>query len=182
MAKPAAAIFQTPSLKWIVTSARSLDAIDALGIRNNTIAVFTSDNGPEASWPWQGSSGSWRGYYFTHMKGSLRVPFIIRWPGRTPASRVSNEIVHEVDTFTTFAKIEGGSSRKIDRSTEWIRPISCWANPRSLTVKVVFYDEERDWWTPPLKLGVPKAFDLIIDPKEEYPQQSCEIHGTQVRR
>jgi hypothetical protein len=36
--------------------------------------------------------------------------------------------------------------------------------------KVVFYDEERDWWTPPLKLGVPKAFDLIIDPKEEYPQ------------
>jgi arylsulfatase len=36
--------------------------------------------------------------------------------------------------------------------------------------KVVFYDEERDWWTVPAKLGVPKAFDLITDPKEEYPQ------------
>ena len=35
--------------------------------------------------------------------------------------------------------------------------------------KVVFYDEQRDWWTPPAKLGVPKAFDLITDPKEEYP-------------
>jgi hypothetical protein len=35
--------------------------------------------------------------------------------------------------------------------------------------KVVFYDEERDWWTPPLKLGTPKAFDLITGPKEEYP-------------
>ena len=35
--------------------------------------------------------------------------------------------------------------------------------------KVVFYDEERDWWTPPAKLGEPKAFDLITDPKEEYP-------------
>ena len=34
--------------------------------------------------------------------------------------------------------------------------------------KVVFYDEQRDWWTPPAKLGVPKAFDLITDPKEEY--------------
>jgi arylsulfatase len=33
-----------------------------------------------------------------------------------------------------------------------------------------FYDEQRDWWTPPLKLGNPKAFDLLTDPKEEYPQ------------
>ena len=35
--------------------------------------------------------------------------------------------------------------------------------------KIVFYDEQRDWWTPPTKLGTPKAFDLITDPKEEYP-------------
>jgi arylsulfatase A-like enzyme len=86
-----------------------LDAIDNLGIRENTIVIFTSDNGPEATWPWQGSSGLWRGYYFTHMEGSLRVPFIIRWPGRIPAGRVSNEIVHEVDTFTTLAAIAGAS-------------------------------------------------------------------------
>jgi arylsulfatase len=45
-----------------------LDAVDALGIRQNTIVVFTSDNGPEATWPWQGSSGPWRGYYFTLWK------------------------------------------------------------------------------------------------------------------
>jgi arylsulfatase A-like enzyme len=62
-----------------------LDGVDELGIRDNTIVVFTSDNGPEATWPWQGSSGPWRGYYFTHMEGSLRVPFIIRWPVRIPA-------------------------------------------------------------------------------------------------
>jgi N-sulphoglucosamine sulphohydrolase, C-terminal len=71
--------------------------------------VFTSDNGPEAIWPWQGSSGPWRGYYFTHMEGSLRVPFIIRWPGRIAAGRVSNELVHEADTFTTLATIAGAS-------------------------------------------------------------------------
>jgi len=89
-----------------------LDAIDALKIRDNTIVVFTSENGPEATWPWQGSSGPWRGYYFTHMEGSLRVPFIIRWPNHVPAGRVSNEIVHEVDTYTTFAKIAGAQVPK----------------------------------------------------------------------
>ena len=35
--------------------------------------------------------------------------------------------------------------------------------------KLVFYDEQRDWWSPPTKLGVPKVFDLITDPKEQYP-------------
>ena len=34
--------------------------------------------------------------------------------------------------------------------------------------KIAFYESERDWWTPPTKLGVPKIFDLIADPKEEY--------------
>ncbi|ODT08033.1 MAG: arylsulfatase [Mesorhizobium sp. SCN 65-20] len=165
-----------------------LGAVDELNIRDNTIVVFTSDNGPEATWPWQGSSGLWRGYYFTHMEGSLRTPFIIRWPGKIPAGRVSNEIVHEVDTFTTFARIAGAdvpADRAIDgidqsaflagaeKSSRESFPIYVadrlegvkWRN-----WKLVFYDEQRDWWTPPTKLGQPKAFDLITDPKEEYPQ------------
>ena len=166
-----------------------LDAIDALNIRDNTIVVFTSDNGPEATWPWQGSSGGWRGYYFTPMEGSLRAPFIIRWPNRIPASRASNEIVHEVDTFTTFAKIAGASvpqDRPIDGvdQTDFFLGKFEKSNREGFPVfvadrleaikwrnwKVVFYEEQRDWWTPPTKLGSPKAFNLITDPKEEYPQ------------
>jgi arylsulfatase len=165
-----------------------LDAIDALRIRDTTIVVFTSDNGPEATYPWQGSSGPWRGYYFTHMEGSLRVPFIIRWPGRIAAGRVSNEIVHEVDTYTTFATIVGvpvPHDRAIDgvNQTAFLLGTSDRSNREGFPVfvadrlevvkwrhwKVVFYDEQHDWWTPPAKLGVPKAFDLITDPKEEYP-------------
>jgi arylsulfatase A-like enzyme len=165
-----------------------IDAVDSLGIRDNTIVIFTSDNGPEATWPWQGSSGPWRGFYFTHMEGSLRVPFIIRWPGHVPAGRMSNEIVHEADTFTTLAKIAGAvvpTDRPIDGvdETDFLLGKSEKSNREGFPVfvadrleavkwrnwKIVFYDEERDWWTPPAKLGEPKVFDLITDPKEEYP-------------
>jgi arylsulfatase A-like enzyme len=165
-----------------------LDAIDALGIRNNTIVIFTSDNGPEATWPWQGSSGPWRGYYFTHMEGSLRTPFLMRWPGHVPTGRVSNEIVHEADTFTTLATIAGAAvptDRPIDGvdQSDFLLGKSDQSNRIGFPVfvadrleavkwrnwKIVFYDDERDWWTPPAKLGEPKVFDLITDPKEEYP-------------
>ena len=122
------------------------------------------------------------------MEGSLRVPFIIRWPGHVPAGRVSNEIVHEVDTYVTLAKIAGAQvpqDRPIDGvdQTDFLLGKSDKSNREGFPVfvadrleavkwrnwKVVFYDEQRDWWTPPAKLGEPKAFDLITDPKEEYP-------------
>lgn len=168
-----------------------LDEIDALHIRDSTIVVFTSDNGPEATWPWQGSSGPWRGYYFTHMEGSLRTPFIIRWPGHIAAGRVSNEIVHEVDTFTTFASIAGGKipkDRPIDGvdQTDFLLGKTDKSHREGFPVyvadrleavkwhnwKFAFYSEERDWWTPPVKLGIPMGFNLLSDPKEEYPQST----------
>jgi arylsulfatase len=166
-----------------------VDAVDELGIEDNTVVVFTSDNGPEATWPWQGSSGPWRGYYFTHMEGSLRVPFIIRWPDRIPAGRVSNEIVHEVDTFTTFASLAGaaiptdrpidgvdqtdfllGNSEKSAREGFPIFVADRLEGAKWRNWKIVFYEEQRDWWSVPQRLGIPKAFDLLTDPKEEYPQ------------
>lgn len=164
-----------------------VDAVDKLGVGDDTIIVFTSDNGPDPTFPSQGTSGPWSGYYFTHMEGSLRTPFIIRWPGHVPAGRVSNEIFHSVDTFTTFAQIAGATvpnDRAIDgvdqrafllgdseRSAREGFPVFVadrmeavkWKN-----WKLAFYEQERDWWTPPTKLGVPKIFDLISDPKEEY--------------
>lgn len=55
------------------------------GVADNTIFIFASDNGPEMIPPWQGFRGPWRGTYFTGLEGSLRAPFIIRWPGNVPA-------------------------------------------------------------------------------------------------
>ena len=71
-----------------------LDAIKEAGVEDNTIVIFTSDNGPEATHPWEGDSGPWRGTYFTAMEASLRAPFTIRWPGKIPAGRHSARSPH----------------------------------------------------------------------------------------
>jgi arylsulfatase A-like enzyme len=168
-----------------------LDGVDELGVRDNTIVVFTSDNGPDPTWPWQGSSGPWRGYYFTHMEGSLRVPFLVRWPGNIPAGDVSNEIVHQVDTFTTLAKIAGApvpADRAVDGvdQTDFLLGKQRKSNRESVLAfvaerleavkwrnwKLAFYEETRDWFGTPAKLTLPKLFNLATDPKEEYPEET----------
>lgn len=55
-----------------------LDHIDDIGVRDNTIVIFASDNGPEFRPPYRGAAGPWSGTCHTAMEGSLRVPFIIR--------------------------------------------------------------------------------------------------------
>src|SRR5215471_1523221 len=89
-----------------------LEAIKEAGAEDNTIVIFASDNGPEATHPWEGDSGPWRGTYFTAMEASLRAPFIVRWPGKVPAGAVSNEIVHIVDLYPTLARVGGAEVPK----------------------------------------------------------------------
>ena len=86
-----------------------IETVEKLGLKDNTIFIFTSDNGPEMNEPWNGWAGQWRGTYFTALECSLRVPFIVRWPGKIPAGRVSNEIVHEMDVLPTLAAMAGGA-------------------------------------------------------------------------
>lgn len=86
-----------------------IDTIARQGIADNTLLIFASDNGPEYRKPWRGSAGMWTGTYHTAMEGALRVPMIIRWPGRVPAARVTNEIIHVVDLFPTLARIAGAA-------------------------------------------------------------------------
>ncbi len=87
---------------------RLLETIDRLGLRDDTIVVFTSDNGADSSTQHRrGSAGPWAGTMFTPMEGSNRVPFVIRWPGRDtrrPGIRCDR---HEVDTFTTCCGFAG---------------------------------------------------------------------------
>lgn len=84
-----------------------LEAIERLGIEENTIVFWCTDNGAEIRRPWRGTAGPWSGYYNSAMEGGVRTPCVIRWPGRIPAGQVSNEIVHQVDFFPTLAAAVG---------------------------------------------------------------------------
>jgi|GEM_PF-392962 len=94
-------------------------AVDELGLGDDTVFIFCSDNGPEFRKPYRGTAGPWSGTYHTAMEGSLRVPFIVRWPGRVQPGRVSNEMVHVTDLFTTLSLI-GGATVPQDRPIDGI--------------------------------------------------------------
>lgn len=87
-----------------------------LGIDDNTVVMFTSDNGSRAR-DEGGSNAPLRGMKGTTWEGGQRVPFIIRWPGHVPAGEVCSELATSMDLFPTFARITGGelpSDRTID--------------------------------------------------------------------
>jgi arylsulfatase A-like enzyme len=162
-----------------------LDAIKEAGIEDNTIVIFTSDNGPEATHPWEGDSGPWRGTYFTAMEGSLRAPFTIRWPGKIPAGRVSNEIVHIVDLFTTLAHV-GGAEIPKDRPIDGVDQMDfllgkqehsdregfpAYVADRLQAVKWRNWKMHLIWqenmYDAPQRLPLPKVINLLTDLKEE---------------
>ncbi len=96
-----------------------LDCIEELGVAEDTLVLFGSDNGPEFRRPWRGTAGPWQGTYHSAMEGGLRVPFMIRWPGLIEPGQVTNEMVHIVDLFSTLARI-GGAPVPTDRPIDGI--------------------------------------------------------------
>jgi arylsulfatase len=103
-----------------------LDAIDEAGIGGETLVVYASDNGPDsADFPVASFSGPFRGYLGSAYEGSIRTPMLVRWPGRVPAERVSNEIVAMVDLFPTLAKLAGGTLPD-DRAIDGVDQSDLW--------------------------------------------------------
>jgi len=93
---------------------RILDALEDAGVADDTVVIWASDNGPSplptVTPYWTiGDSGPWRGEIGTVLEGNIRTPCIIRWPGKIPAARLSNQIVAIVDFFPTLARISGGT-------------------------------------------------------------------------
>ncbi|MBE1297351.1 MAG: sulfatase-like hydrolase/transferase [Rhodobacteraceae bacterium] len=85
-----------------------LDHLDSLGVSNNTIVVFTADNGPETiTWP-DGGTTPFYGEKGTTWEGGFRVPAIIRWPGKIPEGQVLNGIFSGMDWMPTIVAAAGG--------------------------------------------------------------------------
>ncbi len=167
-------------------SGQILDAIDDLDVRDNTLVIWFSDNGPEYFYPWHGTAGPWRGNYFTAWEGSLRAPFLVRWPGKIPVGGVSNEIVHVTDLLPTLAQVAGYDVPD-DRIIDGVDQLDFFLGKRESSNRegfIVYNNDDvygykwRNWKmhlvelenmnSEPRPLNVPRVYNLITDPKEEY--------------
>jgi arylsulfatase len=89
-----------------------LTLLDELGIADNTIIFYSTDNGPHYNtWP-DAAATPFRGEKNTNWEGGWRVPAMVRWPGKIPAGRWSNGIVHHMDWFPTFLAAAGAPEIK----------------------------------------------------------------------
>ena len=172
-----------------------LDTIDELGIRNNTIVVFFSDNGPTRYSPepdHNGDPGIWSGELGSGWEGSLRTVGMMRWPGKVRADWESKEMFHVMDFFNTFASITGAevpTDRAMDSvdQTDFLlgkQPESNrnsrivvyngYPNPTAIRYKQfkfhwIVYDKWKPFSGGAKQIGqVPLLFNLDTDPKEMY--------------
>lgn len=89
-----------------------LKKLDDLGIADNTIVLYSTDNGPHMNtWPDAGMT-PFRGEKNTNWEGGWRVPAMVRWPGKIQAGSVSNGIMHHMDWLPTFLAAAGESDVK----------------------------------------------------------------------
>ena len=85
-----------------------LQKIEAMGQTNNTIVVFTTDNGAETETFPDGGTTPFKGGKLTTWEGGMRAPMVIRWPGVIRPGTVKNEIFASLDWVPTFVNIAGG--------------------------------------------------------------------------
>jgi len=168
-----------------------IDTVAKAGLDEETLFIFASDNGPEFRRPWRGTAGPWSGTYHTAMEGALRVPLIVRWPGRVKPG-VTNEMAHVTDLFTTLLANAGAKvpdDRPIDGMN--LTPFLVGESEKSPREGFVYYIKDqlraikwRNWkmhllWetepnTGVTHLEVPYLFNVVQDPKEE-----TDVNSTQ---
>jgi len=95
-----------------------LDSLKEQGVDENTLVIYTSDNGP---WKLKnghgGSAAPLRGFKFATWEGGMRVPCIMRWPGRIPADTTCDEMGATIDLLPTLA-ILAGAQLPADRTID----------------------------------------------------------------
>jgi arylsulfatase A-like enzyme len=162
-----------------------LDEVERLGIKEDTLFIFASDNGPEFRRPWRGTAGQWTGTYHTAMEGGLRVPLIVRWPKHVSAGTKNDDIIHVTDLFATLADV-AKAPLPSDRPIDGVSHFEQWVDKSKEPARqgFVFYIKKelravkwRHWKmhfilekepnTGPIHLETPALFNLKRDPKEE---------------
>src|ERR1700753_735436 len=160
-----------------------LDKLDELGIADNTIVIYSTDNGPHMNtWP-DGGMTPFRSEKNTNWEGAFRIPEMIRWPGKIPAGVVSNEIIQHHDWLPTFLAAAGEpeivdelkAGHTIGETTH--KGLLYFSDDGDVLAlrfdnwKVVFMEQRvlgtlQLWAEPFVALRVPKLFNLRTDPYE----------------
>ncbi len=177
-------------LDWSV--GEILAAIRRLGLDEHTLVFWTSDNGAPRRQPPQGRNEPLGGWGYTTTEGGMRVPGIVRWPGRIPAGTECTELMTLMDVLPTFAALAGGAlpPHPIDGRNVW--PLLA-GEPGARTPHEAFYYYQGEqlqavragrwklFLTHPVRPGraeakaAPKArssperlIDVVADPREEH--------------
>jgi arylsulfatase len=166
-----------------------LGALKKNDVENNTLVMFSSDNGP---W-FQGSPGRLRGRKGWTYEGGMREPFLARFPGRIPKDRVCSGVASTIDFLPTVAKLTGASLPKAPLDGIDIWPVLSGQKPEQEREAFLYFD----YWnlqcarlgryklhmsrynsfaySPPptdgrinLPLNPPELYDLLTDPDESY--------------
>ncbi len=101
-----------------------LDALNQLELANDTIVIWTSDNGAPRRTPPQGSNAPLAGWGYNHSEGGMRVPCIVRWPGIVPPGSECSELCTMMDWLPTLASWCGGELPPLPIDGHDIAPLS----------------------------------------------------------
>jgi arylsulfatase A-like enzyme len=157
-------------LDWSV--GELLKALDRLGLADNTLVIFTSDNGG-AGREGAGSNGTLRGFKGQTYEGGQREPFLARWPGKIPPATVRNGMAATVDVYVTLIKLAGGRpplDRPIDGVDMW--PLLAGSGPSR---RNAFHYWSHNWDCEPQLAAIRQGrWKLHFADKLEWPQRTFE--------
>jgi arylsulfatase A len=183
------------TIDW--SAGQILKTLKEHGLDENTIVIFTSDNGPWSNMPprmfqedivkpWHaGSAGHLRGAKGTSYEGGFQVPCIIRWPGKIPEKQVSAQVATSMDLYTTLIHAAGGEIPQ-DREVDGVDVMPIFMGDTAFRREKDFYYfqgenleaiRSAEWKLriapymgreePGNKELVPELYNLLLDPSEQ---------------
>ncbi len=166
-------------LDW--SAGQLLAALQRLGLDEHTLVIWTSDNGAPQRTPPQGSNHPLGGAGYTVAEGGMRVPGIVRWPGRVPAGKVCAELVTLMDLLPTFAALTHGTlsnQNAIDGKNIWPL-LSGAADARSPHDAFYYYtqDQLQAVRAGPWKLYLPLAQRRARNGKVEHATDGARLYN-----
>jgi len=170
-----------------------LDGLERLGVMDDTIIIYSTDNGPEHSAKLHGGTTPFRGEKMTTYEGGVRVPMMVRWPGHIPAGTELKGIQAHMDIFTTLAAAAGepnvAEKMKTERKQyiDGVNNLDYWTGKtdksardnfiyyHESTVRAVRYKQwklhfetSENYYAPYVKHKFPVMFNIRMDPFESF--------------